>query len=161
MPKVLISDAIDSIAEQILNSNNIKVDAITDLDSNQLKDIINKYDGLIVRSATKVTKDVIEVAENLKIIGRAGAGVDNIDIEIANKKNIIVMNTPGGNTNATAEHALSLLISLYRNIPEANLSTHKGLWEKKKFKGLELKGKDLKFAGVVTKVEHQILWGNA
>ena len=94
MPKVLISDAIDSIAEQILNSNNIKVDAITDLDSNQLKDIINKYDGLIVRSATKVTKDVIEVAENLKIIGRAGAGVDNIDIEIANKKNIIVMNTP-------------------------------------------------------------------
>ena len=147
MPKVLISDAIDSIAEQILNSNNIKVDAITDLDSNQLKDIINKYDGLIVRSATKVTKDVIDVAKNLKIIGRAGAGVDNIDIETANEKNIIVMNTPGGNTNATAEHTMALLFSLSRSIPEANYSTHKGLWEKKKYKGNELKGKEIGIIG--------------
>ena len=141
MPKVLISDSIDNIAVKILESNNIQVDTITDLSSDKLKEIISKYDGLIVRSATKVTEDIIEAGHNLKIIGRAGAGVDNIDLETANKKNVIVMNTPGGNTNATAEHTLSLLFSLARSIPLANSSTHKGLWEKKKFKGNEIKAK--------------------
>ena len=147
MPKVLISDAIDERAEKILKSNNIEVDVIIDLKPNQLKEIINKYEGLIVRSSTKVTKDIIESAKKLKIIGRAGAGVDYIDINAANKKNIIVSNTPGGNTNATAEHTLALLFSLIRFIPEANFSTHKGLWEKQKFKGIELKGKEVGIIG--------------
>ena len=147
MPKVLISDSIDKIAVKILESNNIQVDTITDLSSDKLKEIISQYDGLIVRSATKATKDIIEAGHNIKIIGRAGAGVDNIDLETANKKNVIVMNTPGGNTNATAEHTLSLLFSLVRSIPLANSSTHKGLWEKKKFKGLELKGKKIGLIG--------------
>ena len=94
-----------------------------------------------------MTKEIIEAGDKLKVIGRAGAGVDNIDINVAKKKNIVVMNTPGGKTNATAEHTISLLLSLYRNIPEANQSTHKGFWEKKKFKGLELKGKKIGLIG--------------
>ena len=147
MPKVLISDALSNIANQLLKNNNIEVDTITDLKPSELKDIIHKYDGLIVRSATKATDEIISAGNNLKIIGRAGAGVDNIDLLSAKKNNVIVMNTPGGNTNATAEHSLSLLISLYRDIPEANYGTHKGLWEKKKFKGYELKGKNLGIVG--------------
>ena len=147
MPKILISDSLSNIAKEVFENNNIEVDVITDLKPDNLKDIINNYDGLVVRSATKVNKEIIEATNNLKIIGRAGAGVDNIDIETAKKKNIVVMNTPGGNTNATAEHTISLLLSLYRKIPEANDSTHKGLWEKKKFKGLELKGKKICLIG--------------
>ena len=106
MPKILISDAMDEIASEILKKNQLEVDTITSLDSDELKRIILSYDGLIVRSATKVKNDIIESAKNLKIIGRAGAGVDNIDIESAKKNNIIVMNTPGGNANATAEHTI-------------------------------------------------------
>ena len=147
MPKILISDSLSNIAKEVFENNNIEVDVITDLKPDNLKDIINNYDGLVVRSATKVNKEIIEATNNLKIIGRAGAGVDNIDIETAKKKNIVVMNTPGGNTNATAEHTISLLLSLYRKIPESNDSTHKGLWEKKKFKGLELKGKKIGLIG--------------
>ena len=147
MPKILISDSLSNIAKEVFENNNINVDVITDLKPDDLKDIINNYDGLVVRSATKVSREIIEATNNLKIIGRAGAGVDNIDIEIAKKKNIVVMNTPGGNTNATAEHTISLLLSLYRKIPEANDGTHKGLWEKKKFKGLELKGKKIGLIG--------------
>ena len=126
MPKVLISDSMDSIAEKILLSNNIEVDVITDFSIEDLIANISIYDGLIVRSATKVTKEIIEKAKNLKIIGRAGAGVDNIDLLSAKEKNIIVMNTPGGNTNATAEHSLALLLSLSRKIVKANTTTHKG-----------------------------------
>ena len=95
MPKVLISDAMDDIAEKILLSNNIEVDVITNFTPDELNRNINSYDGLIVRSATKVNKEVIENAKNLKVVGRAGAGVDNIDINAAKQKNIIVMNTPG------------------------------------------------------------------
>jgi len=147
MPKVLISDALSNLANKIFKDNNIEVDTIIDLKPFDLKKIIHKYDGLVVRSATKATDEIISTGNNLKIIGRAGAGVDNIDLVSAEKNNVIVMNTPGGNTNATAEHSLSLLMSLYRNIPEANKGTHKGLWEKKKFKGLELKGKKLGIIG--------------
>ena len=147
MPKVLISDAMDKVAENILLSNNINVDVITDFEVEELIKNISSYDGLIVRSATKVTKEVIENAKNLKIIGRAGAGVDNIDLKYAKEKNIIVMNTPGGNTNATAEHTLALLLSLSRKIPKANLTTHKGEWAKKKLKGSEIKGKKLGIIG--------------
>ena len=147
MSKVLISDSLSNLAKEILEKNNINVDVNTDLRPNELKKIINIYDGLIIRSATKVTKEIIEATDKLKIIGRAGAGVDNIDLNSAKKNNIIVMNTPGGNTNATAEHTISLLLTLYRNIVLANQSTHKGLWEKKKFKGLELKDKKIGLIG--------------
>jgi len=147
MPKVLISDAMDSIAEKILLSNNIKVDVKTDFTVDELIENIPLYDGLIVRSATKVTKEIIEKAKNLKIIGRAGAGVDNIDLLSAKEKNIIVMNTPGGNTNATAEHTLALLLSLSRKISKADTTTHKGEWAKKKLKGNEIRGKTIGIIG--------------
>tara|TARA_B100000674_G_scaffold9569_1_gene7290 strand:+ start:227 stop:865 length:639 start_codon:yes stop_codon:yes gene_type:complete len=147
MPKILISDAMDNIASEIIKKNNLEVDVYTNLKPDELKKIIPEYDGLIVRSATKVTSNIINVATNLKIIGRAGAGVDNIDIESAKSKNIIVMNTPGGNTNATAEHTIGLIFALLRKIPSANDTTHKGLWEKKKMKGLELKGKKIGIIG--------------
>ena len=147
MPKVLISDALSNLASEVFINNNIEVDTIIDLKPEDLRKIIHNYDGLVVRSATKATDEIISSGKNLKIIGRAGAGVDNIDLISAKKNNVIVMNTPGGNTNATAEHTLSLLMSLYRNIPEANLGTHNGLWEKKKFKGMELKGKELGIIG--------------
>ena len=147
MPKILISDAMDNIASEILLKNNLDVETKTDLSPEELKNIIANYDGLIVRSATKVTRNIIEAATNLKIIGRAGAGVDNINVEAAKSKNIIVMNTPGGNTNATAEHTIGLIFSLLRKIPSANETTHRGLWEKKKMKGNELKGKKIGIVG--------------
>ena len=147
MPKVLISDAMDKIAEKILLSNNIEVDVKTNLSVEDLTNNIPSYDGLIVRSATKVTKEIIEKADKLKIIGRAGAGVDNIDLLAAKENNIIVMNTPGGNTNATAEHTLALLLSLSRKIPKADSTTHKGHWAKKEFKGNEIKGKTIGIIG--------------
>ncbi len=147
MPKILISDAMDNIASEILLKNNLDVEIKTNLTPEELKNIISNYDGLIVRSATKVTADIIETATNLKIIGRAGAGVDNIDVETAKSKNIIVMNTPGGNTNATAEHTIGLIFALLRKIPTANDTTHRGLWEKKKMKGNELKGKKIGIVG--------------
>ena len=147
MPKILISDAMDNIAPEILLKNNLDVEIKTNLTPEELKNIIANYDGLIVRSATKVTDDIIEVATNLKIIGRAGAGVDNINVEAAKSKNIIVMNTPGGNTNATAEHTIGLIFALLRKIPSANETTHRGLWEKKKMKGNELKGKKIGIVG--------------
>ena len=147
MPKVLISDAMDDIAEKILLSNNIEVDVITNFTPDELNQNIISYDGLIVRSATKVNKEVIENAKNLKVVGRAGAGVDNIDIKAAEQKNIIVMNTPGGNTNATAEHTLALLLSLSRKISKADITTHKGEWAKKSLKGNEIKGKTIGIIG--------------
>ena len=147
MPKVLISDAMDDIAEKILLSNNIKVDVMTNFTPDELNQNINSYDGLIVRSATQVNKELIENAKNLKVVGRAGAGVDNIDIKAAKQKNIIVMNTPGGNTNATAEHTLALLLSLSRKISKADITTHKGEWAKKSLKGNEIKGKTIGIIG--------------
>ncbi len=147
MPKVLISDSLDKIASEILIKNNISVDTKTNLSPEELKKIIDNYDGLIIRSATKVRKDTIDSLSNLKIIGRAGAGVDNVDVEAAKNKNIIVMNTPGGNTNATAEHTIGLIFALLRKITAANETTHKGLWEKKKLKGNEIKGKKIGIVG--------------
>ncbi len=147
MPRVLISDPLDSIASEILTKNNISVDTKTNLSPEELKKIIDNYDGLIIRSATKVRKDIIDSLSNLKIIGRAGAGVDNVDVEAAKNKNIIIMNTPGGNTNATAEHTIGLIFALLRKITAANETTHKGLWEKKKLKGNEIKGKKIGIVG--------------
>jgi len=147
MPKVLISDSISSVAQNIFEKKNISVDVKTSLSEEEIIKIIPEYDGMVVRSATKVTKNIILAAKNLKVIGRAGAGVDNIDVTTAKEKNMIVMNTPGGNANATAEHAFALIMSLLRKIPFANDTTHKGQWEKKNIKGTELSKKTLGIVG--------------
>ena len=122
---------MSNVAQKIFEKNNISVDVKTGLPEDEIIKIIPEYDGLVVRSATKVTKNIIEAAKNLKVIGRAGAGVDNIDLPTAKEKNMIVMNTPGGNANATAEHAFALIMSVLRRVPFANETTHKGQWEKK------------------------------
>jgi len=147
MPKVLISDSMSKVAQEIFKKKNISVDVKTGLSEEEIIKIIPDYDGIVVRSATKVTKKIIEVAKNLKVIGRAGAGVDNIDLAAAKEKNIIVMNTPGGNANATAEHTFALIMSILRKIPFANETTHKGQWEKKNIKGTELSKKTLGIVG--------------
>ena len=134
MPKVLISDSMNSVIQKIFEKNNIAVDVKTGLSEEEIIKIIPEYDGMVVRSATKVTKSIIEAAKNLKVIGRAGAGVDNIDVPTAKEKSIIVMNTPGGNANATAEHTFALIMSVLRKTPFANETTHKGQWEKKTLK---------------------------
>ena len=147
MPKVLISDSMSNVAQKIFEKNNISVDVKTGLSEEEIIKIIHEYDGMVVRSATKVTKKIIEAAKKLKVIGRAGAGVDNIDVSVAKENNMIVMNTPGGNANATAEHAFALIMSVLRKIPYANETTHKGQWEKKNIKGSELSKKTLGIIG--------------
>src|SRR3989338_7531514 len=147
--KVLISDSLSKEAIDILeNEKEFKIDVNTKLTPEELKRIIKDYDALVVRSGTKVTKDVIDQADKLKIIGRAGVGLDNVDVESASKKGIIVVNTPGGNTISTAEHTFSLMLALSRNIPQAETSTKKGEWERKKFMGVELYGKTLGIIGL-------------
>ena len=147
MPKVLISDSMSNIAQKIFEKNNIQFDVKTGLSEEEIIKIIPEYDGMVVRSATKVTKNIISAAKKLKVIGRAGAGVDNIDVPAAKKNNMIVMNTPGGNSNATAEHAFALIMSVLRKIPFANQTTHKAQWEKKNIKGTELSKKTLGIVG--------------
>jgi len=147
MPKVLISDSMSKVAQKIFEKNKISVDIKTGLPEEEIVKIISEYDGMVVRSATKVTKNIILAAKKLKVIGRAGAGVDNIDLTTAKENNMIVMNTPGGNANATAEHAFSLIMSLLRKVPFANETTHKGQWEKKNIKGVELSKKTLGIVG--------------
>ena len=147
MPKVLISDSMSNVAQKIFEKNNITVDVKTGLSEDEIIKIIPEYDGMVVRSATKVTKKILDAASNLKVIGRAGAGVDNIDVPVAKEKNMIVMNTPGGNANATAEHAFALIMSVLRKIPFANETTHNGKWEKKNIKGTELSKKTLGIIG--------------
>ena len=147
MPKILISDSMSNVAQKIFEKNNISVDVKTGLSEEEIVKIIPEYDGMVVRSATKVTKNIILAAKNLKVIGRAGAGVDNIDVVAAKEKNMIVMNTPGGNANATAEHAFALIMSVLRKTPYANETTHKGQWEKKNIKGTELSKKTLGIVG--------------
>jgi len=147
MPKVLISDSMSNIAQKIFEKNNIQFDVKTGLSEEEIIKIIPEYDGMVVRSATKVTKNIISAAKKLKVIARAGAGVDNIDVPTAKKNNMIVMNTPGGNSNATAEHAFALIMSVLRKIPFANQTTHKAQWEKKNIKGAELSKKTLGIVG--------------
>ena len=147
--KVLISDSLSKEAVEILQKEKeFKVDVNTKLPPEELKKTIKDYDALIVRSSTKVTKDVINAADKLKIIGRAGVGLDNVDVEAASKKGIIVVNTPGGNTISTAEHTLSMMLGLSRNIPQADLSTKKVEWERKKFMGVQHYGKALGIIGL-------------
>ena len=145
--KILISDKMSNKVEDVLKSKSIDYDIKTGLESNELKSIIDDYDGILIRSATKLTSDILENCSNLKVIGRAGVGVDNVDIEVATKNKILVMNTPLGNLEATAELTVGLMFSLYRHIHLANSSTHEGKWEKSKFMGTELKGKTLGIVG--------------
>ena len=149
MPKVLVSDKLSETAVQIFRDRGIEVDFEPSLgkDKEALLARIGDYDGLAIRSATKVTAKVIEAAKNLKVIGRAGIGVDNVDIPAASAKGIIVMNTPFGNSITTAEHAIAMMMAVARQIPEANASTHAGKWEKSRFMGVELTGKTLGVIG--------------
>ena len=141
MPKVLISDKLDPLAVEIFEQNGVEVDFKPGLSPEEQLEIIDQYDGLAIRSATKVTEDMIAKAKNLKVVGRAGIGVDNVDIPAATAAGVVVMNTPFGNSITTAEHAISMMMSLAREIPQANESTHAGKWEKKRFMGTELYNK--------------------
>jgi D-3-phosphoglycerate dehydrogenase / 2-oxoglutarate reductase len=149
MPKVLISDALSPAAVAIFKDRGVEVDFQPNLgkDRDKLAEAINGFDGLAVRSATKVTPKILERARELKVIGRAGIGVDNVDIPAATARGIIVMNTPFGNSITTAEHAITLMLSLARQIPEADASTRAGKWEKNKFLGVEIFGKTLGVIG--------------
>jgi D-3-phosphoglycerate dehydrogenase / 2-oxoglutarate reductase len=146
-PRVLISDSMDPKAAQIFAERGCDVDVITGKTPEELGEIIGQYDGLAIRSTTKLTKELIEKATNLKVVGRAGIGVDNIDIPAASAKGVVVMNTPFGNSITTAEHAIALMFALARQLPEADLSTQAGKWEKNRFMGVEVTGKTLGLIG--------------
>ncbi|MBL8789420.1 MAG: phosphoglycerate dehydrogenase, partial [Rhizobiales bacterium] len=148
-PRVLVSDKLSEAAVKIFKDRGIEVDYLPDLgkDKDALLEAIPKYDGLAIRSATKVTPKIIAAASRLKVIGRAGIGVDNVDIPAASQRGIVVMNTPFGNAITTAEHAISMMMALARQIPEANASTHAGKWEKNRFMGVELCNKTLGVIG--------------
>jgi D-3-phosphoglycerate dehydrogenase len=147
MPRVLISDDLSDRAVEIFKERGVEVVVNTKLTPDELKKEIANYDGLAVRSATKATKAVIEAATNLKVIGRAGIGVDNIDIPAATARGIVVMNTPYGNSITTAEHAIALMMALARELPAADRSTQAGKWEKSRFMGIEITGKTLGVVG--------------
>src|SRR5262247_1903099 len=148
-PKVLISDALSPAAVQIFRDRGVDVDFQPNLgkDKDKLAAVINSFDGLAIRSASKVTAKILEQAKGLKVIGRAGIGVDNVDIPAATAKGIIVMNTPFGNSITTAEHAITLMLALARQIPQADASTQAGKWEKNRFMGVEITGKTLGVLG--------------
>jgi D-3-phosphoglycerate dehydrogenase / 2-oxoglutarate reductase len=146
-PRVLISDQMDPKAEQIFRERGCDVDVITGKTPEELGEILGQYDGLAIRSTTKLTKELIAKATNLKVVGRAGIGVDNIDIPAASAKGIVVMNTPFGNSITTAEHAIALMFALARQLPEADASTQAGKWEKNRFMGVEVTGKTLGLIG--------------
>ena len=149
MPKVLISDELSDAAVQIFRDRGVEVDFMPQLgkDPAKLAEIIGGYDGLAIRSATKVTAAIIEKATNLRVIGRAGIGVDNVDIPAASARGIVVMNTPFGNSITTAEHAIAMMFACARQIPAADASTRAGKWEKSKFMGAEISGKKLGLIG--------------
>src|ERR687891_1329188 len=148
-PKVLISDALSPAAVQIFKDRGIEVDFQPNLgkDKDKLAEVIGGYDGLAIRSATKATAKILDKAKRLKVIGRAGIGVDNVEIPAATAKGIIVMNTPFGNSITTAEHAITMMLALAREIPAADVSTQAGKWEKNRFMGVEITGKTLGLIG--------------
>src|SRR5438067_1178879 len=148
-PRVLISDALSDAAVQIFKDRGIEVDFQPKLgaDKDRLAELVGQFDGLAIRSATKVTPKILEQGRKLKVIGRAGIGVDNVDIPAATARGIIVMNTPFGNSITTAEHAITLMLALARQIPQADMSTQAGKWEKNKFMGVEITGKTLGVIG--------------
>jgi len=145
--RVLISDKMDPKAAAIFRERGITVDEKPGLTPDELKAIIGDYDGLAIRSATKATKALLEASDRLKVVGRAGIGVDNVDIPAATARGIVVMNTPFGNSITTAEHAIALMFALARQLPEADASTQAGKWEKNRFMGVELTGKTLGLIG--------------
>ena len=145
--KILISDKMSDKVEDVLKSKSIEYDIKTGMAPEELKSVIDQYDGILIRSATKLTAEILADCKNLKVVGRAGVGVDNVDLDTATKNKILVMNTPLGNLEATAELTIGLMFSLYRHIHLANQSTHDGKWEKSKFMGTELKGKTLGIVG--------------
>lgn len=147
MVRVLISDNLSPRAAEIFREHGIEVDVRTGMKPDELRACIGEYDGLAVRSATKVTADILQATDRLKIIGRAGIGVDNIDVNAATSRGIVVMNTPFGNSITTAEHAIAMMFALARQIPAADRSTHEGRWEKSRFMGVELTGKTLGVLG--------------
>lgn len=146
--KILIADPVDTACMEILTNEGFTVEKKTGLTEEQIVEIIADYHVLIVRSSTQVTDKIIEHGKNLKLIGRAGTGVDNINVEAATRKGVIVMNTPGGNTVSTAEHAISMLMSLARNIPQACTSLREGVWDRKTYQGVELFGKTIGIVGI-------------
>ena len=147
MPKILISDNLSPRAVEIFNNRGLEVDVNTGLSPDELIACISEYEGLAVRSATKVTSELLAAAKNLKVVGRAGIGVDNIDIDAASANGVVVMNTPFGNAITTAEHAIAMMFALARQIPSANQMTQAGKWEKSSFMGTELTGKTLGIIG--------------
>ena len=147
--KILVSDKLSPKGIEVLQAeSDLVVDNRAGLPHEELLEIIEDYDALLIRSATKVDAAVLERAKNLKVVGRAGIGVDNVDVEAATAKGVVVMNTPGGNTVTTAEHAFSMMISMARLIPQADTSLKSGKWEKKRFMGVELNGKTLGIIGL-------------
>ncbi len=148
MYRILITDAVDKKCKTILESAGFEVTFEAGMPPGKIKSIISSYHALIVRSETQVTQDLISLMDNMAVIGRAGTGVDNIDVDSATRKGIIVMNTPGGNTISTAEHTMALMLGMCRNIAIANQSIREGKWERKKFKGTELEGKTLGIIGL-------------
>lgn len=147
MPKVLISDKMDPKAAEIFRARGVEVDERPGLSPDELKAIIGDYDGLAIRSATKVTAALLGAAANLKVVGRAGIGVDNVDVPAASAHGVVVMNTPFGNSITTAEHAIAMMFALAREIPAADASTQAGKWEKNRFMGVELAAKTLGLIG--------------
>ncbi len=147
MAKILIADALSPSAVQVFRERGIEAESRPGLTAAELKEMVAGYDGLAVRSATKVTRELIAAASRLRIVGRAGIGVDNIDVSAATERGVVVMNAPHGNAVTTAEHAIALMLALARNLPQANVSTHAGRWEKERFVGVELAGKVLGIIG--------------
>ena len=147
MPKVLISDKLSPRAAEIFRERGVDVDVKLGLSPDELLTIIGNYDGLAIRSATQVTEELLEAAASLRVVGRAGIGIDNVNLRAATKRGVIVMNTPHGNSVTTAEHAIALILALSRQIPEANTSTKAGKWEKSRFMGTEITGKTLGLIG--------------
>ncbi|MCX7629472.1 MAG: phosphoglycerate dehydrogenase [Geminicoccaceae bacterium] len=147
MPRVLVADELSPAALEVFERRGVVADVRTGLGKDRLIAVIKDYDGLVVRSATKVTAEVLAAAERLQVVGRAGIGVDNIDLEAATARGVIVMNTPFGNAVTTAEHTISLMLAMCRQIPAADRSTRAGKWEKSRFLGVELMGKTLGLIG--------------
>ncbi|KAF0125186.1 MAG: D-3-phosphoglycerate dehydrogenase [Elusimicrobia bacterium] len=147
MSKVLIADKADPLCEKTLKDRGIEAVVRTGMKPEELKACAHEFDGIIVRSASRITREIMEAATNLKAVARAGAGVDNIDIPAATEKKVLVMNTPFGNTVSTGEHAIAMMFALARHIPQAHASTHAGKWEKSKFEGVELTDKTLGVVG--------------
>ena len=149
-PKVLISDSMSSLASSRFEELGVEVVQSSKLSLDELMATIGDYDGLAIRSSTKVTPELLAKAERLKVVGRAGIGVDNVDVTACTGAGILVMNTPFGNAMTTAEHAMAMMLSLARHIPQANISTQSGKWEKSKFMGIELTGSYLALSVVAT-----------